>query len=86
MGADRGINFNNRASGYYEQFGQHFPVEFTTVRIENNELTGQGRDAIGSFELNGRVDASAQPATATFTKQYIGQHSVEYEGTIVYDE
>ncbi len=43
--------------------------------FENGLIRGQGTDPVGDFEIQGHYQEDYQ-----FTKQYLGQHAVLYQG------
>jgi hypothetical protein len=49
-----------------------------TLRIDEGVIEGEGNDCIGPFTFRGHYDAQGN---VTMVKQYIGQHSLSYEGT-----
>ena len=49
---------------------------FKKLKISAEGVKGKGTDDVGKFKLRGTVNGT----TVTFTKQYIGKHSVEYKG------
>jgi len=70
---------NKRWAGVFMQDGNETEMIFDHVNLWNNQITGHGRDdAVGEFNISGRFENNGQ---VRFTKQYVGQHAVEYEGT-----
>ena len=68
---------DKRWAGVYMQDGNEVEMIFNHLNIWNNRINGRGKDEVGEFEINGEFKSNGQ---VTFTKQYIGQHSVLYEG------
>jgi len=64
-------------SGFYEQFGAKHDMDFTLIFGRNGNVSGKGKDEVGDFEWSGTLNAAGP---VKLTKQYIGQHAVEYEG------
>jgi hypothetical protein len=48
------------------------------LQFNSSVITGSGVDIIGPFTFNGKLGAQGHVA---MLKQYVGQHSVEYQGT-----
>lgn len=66
--------------GWYEQHGQRQPMKFDNMHIGlNGVIEGSGSDTVGSFRIFGQV---TRHGSVNFTKQYIGKHSVAYQGVI----
>lgn len=59
--------------GYGRQEMSAFELHFTHGRI-----TGRGVDIVGPFRFSGDYDETT--GKLTMTKQYLGKHTVEYEG------
>lgn len=53
-------------------------MKIDDMNIYQGAVTGKGRDDVGEFTISGKID---QSNSLSFTKQYIGQHAVEYNGT-----
>ena len=51
-------------------------MQFDEFYFLSTSICGKGKDDIGEFEINGRIDNG----DVIFNKQYIGQHSVLYKG------
>jgi hypothetical protein len=47
------------------------------LKTNDGQLTGSGKDEIGSFTIQGSVSNAGMK----FTKDYTGSYSVEYDGT-----
>eukprot|EP01099_Mayorella_cantabrigiensis_P000193 TRINITY_DN1086_c0_g1_i1.p1 TRINITY_DN1086_c0_g1~~TRINITY_DN1086_c0_g1_i1.p1 ORF type:complete len:784 (+),score=198.15 TRINITY_DN1086_c0_g1_i1:33-2354(+) len=65
--------------GAYWHEGTAYPMAFSFFSLREGRVAGQGDDGIGSFTMAGTYDENG---LVTFTKQYIGQHSVEYNGQL----
>ena len=66
--------------GYYEQDGVQVPVSFEDFRVDlEGQISGSGQDGVGLFTICGSLEESGR---ASFVKQYVEQHSVQYEGTL----
>ena len=50
------------------------------LQFDERTIQGEGTDYVGPWTLNGEVDSERQ--TCRWTKQYVGQHRVVYEGRI----
>ena len=48
------------------------------LTFSNGRISGEGNDDIGRFLISGKYDASTHDCH--WVKQYIGQHSVHYQG------
>ena len=48
------------------------------LNIFKNKVKGKGTDEVGEYTISGELKPDN---TVTFVKQYIGKHSVNYEGT-----
>lgn len=58
---------------------------FNNFKIINKTfIKGKGQDTVGQFEIVGSIVPGTNQVG--FLKQYIGQHSVEYSGTISKDK
>jgi hypothetical protein len=68
--------------GKYYQYHQAFDMFFDFFSLREGRVSGQGHDSIGHFTIAGIYDDEGK---VSFTKQYIGQHAVEYNGNIKYD-
>ena len=68
---------DKRWAGVYMQDGQETEMIFDHMNIWNNRIQGRGSDEVGDFEINGEFKPNGQ---VNFVKQYIGQHTVQYEG------
>ena len=67
-------------SGVYKQDGKEIFMVFKHMNIWNNLIEGRGSDEVGEFTISGDLKPNGQ---VNFVKQYIGQHSVQYEGQYV---
>lgn len=66
--------------GWYEQKGGQYPMKIDNLIVNpTGVMTGNGSDKIGAFTINGFM---SQNGTFSFTKQYIGKHSVNYNGSV----
>jgi hypothetical protein len=68
--------------GKYHQYQQAYDMFFDFFSLREGRVSGQGHDSIGHFTIAGTYDDEGE---VSFTKQYIGQHAVEYNGNIKYD-
>ena len=68
--------------GKYYQFQQAFDMFFDFFSLREGRVSGQGNDVIGHFTIAGNYDNDGR---VFFTKQYIGQHAVEYIGHLSFD-
>ena len=67
-------------TGHFEQLGQYYPVQFDDMQIGlNGQILGRGSDQVGQFSINGMLNRTG---TINFTKQYHGQHAVQYSGIV----
>jgi hypothetical protein len=48
--------------------------------LKYGQINGKGNDYIGDFTISGTYNSDCN---TQFVKQYIGQHSVDYEGKII---
>jgi hypothetical protein len=48
------------------------------IILDGGVIQGKGRDPIGQFQLQGNVQGN----NVNFIKQYIGAHSVQYNGVM----
>ena len=55
---------------------------FDFFSLREGRVSGQGNDDIGPFTMAGTYDNERK---VCFVKQYVGQHAVEYEGNLDYD-
>ncbi len=62
--------------GYGCQEMEQFELEFAP----GGTVRGQGTDVVGVFTYRGTYDPSA--GSVRMTKQYLGRHSVDYEGAV----
>lgn len=54
-------------------------MSFDTFIIKDNDIKASGEDIWGNFEFTGKIDHTK--GKVKMVKQYIGQHSVDYNGT-----
>ena len=67
-------------TGHFEQMGEYYPVQFDDMQIGlNGQILGRGSDEVGQFSINGMLSRNG---TIKFTKQYNGQHAVQYSGIV----
>lgn len=67
-------------SGYYVQNGQQHPMNLSDLMITpEGRIFCEGSDGIGGFRIDGQINPNG---SFYFNKQYHGQHSVSYNGTI----
>lgn len=71
---------DKRWSGVYTQEDMGVEMAFDHMNIWNNLIEGRGADEVGEFTISGDQKPDGQ---VNFVKQYIGQHSVQYEGQLV---
>ncbi|CAF0934861.1 unnamed protein product [Adineta ricciae] len=76
------------AQGYYTQWGQQFDMQFDMFAMTNGRISGQGDDTVGGFVINGEYTSlpGEERYEFQFNKHYIGQHDVQYCGTITQNE
>lgn len=65
--------------GFWEQagFGRQ-PMAAFKLHFRDGAIAGRGVDVIGPFRFLGRYDG--RTGRVRMTKQYLGNHTVEYEG------
>jgi hypothetical protein len=63
--------------GTYKQGGKDHEMIIEHMNIFNDKIKGKGADEVGEFIVNG----DSKYGKISFVKQYIGKHSVSYEGT-----
>lgn len=68
-------------SGYYEQWGVHYPQDMT-LEFADGLVRGDGADGIGTFTLEGEYRVEAGGVRIGWIKTYDGAHSVLYLGTL----
>ncbi|CAF4114034.1 unnamed protein product [Adineta steineri] len=68
--------------GKYYYCNQAFDMFFDFFSLREGRVSGQGNDTIGPFTMAGNYD---NEGNVSFTKQYVGQHAVEYDGNIYCD-
>lgn len=70
--------------GYYVQWGQKFDMTFNMFALINGYIAGEGYDGIGGFVINGNYAClpDGKNFEFQFKKHYIGQHDVQYCGTM----
>ena len=72
--------FSSEWKGYYSQFGSKHEMKLSFLMFQQDaKIFGAGTDDIGKYEISGRVDPKN---CFSFTKQYIGAHSVSYSGSV----
>ena len=66
-------------TGFYVQpdSRQRYKMDLFLEFVENR-ISGNGDDPVGEFTICGAYDATT--GECSWTKQYVGQHSVEYAG------
>lgn len=69
-----------QVEGQYFQYDSGFPMTFHSFSLQDNRVMGEGDDEVGSFTISGQYNLKKK--TIEFLKQYIGQHSVDYKGTL----
>lgn len=69
--------------GKYYQYNQGFDMFFDFFSLREGRVSGQGNDTIGPFTMAGNYD---NEGSISFIKQYVGQHVVEYNGTLHCDD
>jgi hypothetical protein len=69
-------------AGKYYQFGQAQDMSFEHFSLREGRVSGQGNDTVGHFTMAGHYHEDGKVA---FTKQYIEQHAIEYQGVANYD-
>lgn len=69
-----------RWSGYYVQDRQRVDMSIDNVTMDlNGNIFATGGDEVGEFALKGRVHSSGM---FSMDKEYLGQHTVKYTGTV----
>ena len=78
----------NLAYGYYIQWGKKFDMKFDMFAMINGYISGQGDDEVGGFVIDGKYTcvSGKEDFEFQFKKHYIGQHDVQYSGTITNNE
>jgi hypothetical protein len=65
--------------GYWEQQGWgRQSMDPLILHFHDGAISGEGRDVIGAFSFHGSYD---DRGNVTLTKQYVGRHSVLYQGS-----
>jgi hypothetical protein len=76
------MNDDQYPSGPWTGFYNYTPKEKfrMDLRIDfaNGQMTGEGNDNVGAFQIRGRYDAATRECS--WTKVYPGSHEVYYEG------
>lgn len=70
---------NCKAKGHFMQQEEEFEMKLSTFSLKYGQINGKGNDYIGDFTISGTYNSDCN---TRFVKQYIGQHSVDYEGKI----
>jgi hypothetical protein len=66
-------------TGFWEQLGWgRQPMHDLELHFGAGVIEGRGRDCIGAFTFHGTYDVDG---SVTMTKQYLGRHSVLYQGS-----
>ena len=71
--------FSGKWKGYYKQCGSKHEMTCILTFGHDGIISGRGSDGIGRFTISGKTKAGDSFA---FTKQYVGAHSVVYNGTV----
>ena len=71
-----------RWKGFYVHNGNKGEMKFKFLKFKQGKITGEGKDPIGQFTINGNIKPSGE---LQFVKQYVGMHSILYEGLRTYD-
>lgn len=66
-------------NGFYSQFGEEHPFSLQ-MNFKETTVQGVGIDEIGMYRISG--DWDKHTGQVVFLKQYEGQHSVNYKGTL----
>merc|ERR1712183_934156 len=73
-----GQDCNVPAKGWFDQGGDKYAMDFWDFRLSTNgDIRGAGSDAIGPFDLYGRLSGNY----FRFDKTYRGAHTVVYKGS-----
>jgi hypothetical protein len=66
--------------GFWEQsvYGRQ-PMTAFKLHFQSGVVSGRGVDVVGPFTFRGTYDEKT--GRVRMTKQYVGRHSVEYDGT-----
>ena len=46
----------NRFEGYYKQDGEECHMEFKSLKLKEDSITGSGSDEIGAFNIEGTIE------------------------------
>jgi len=63
--------------GHYINLNQKADMDFS-LKFRDHKVRGKGHDPVGDFVWSGTYNNEHQ--TVSLTKQYVGKHSVKYEG------
>lgn len=69
--------------GYYEQYGQKHPMNFSNFHANPSPgglIQGTGTDEVGEFTFNGSFNQNA--TMVRFSKAYKGAHTIYYQGDV----
>lgn len=71
--------------GYYEQYGQHSPMKFTSFQANPTSgglIKANGSDEVGKFKFSGTFSNDGKKVN--FTKQYYegATHQIFYKGNV----
>ncbi|CAM4788055.1 unnamed protein product [Rotaria magnacalcarata] len=69
-------------SANYNYSGQEFPMEFKFLGLKSGKVFGEGDDDAGAFTLAGQYKLKDGCGDIEMHKQYVGHHSVRYNGKI----
>lgn len=70
-------------TGFYVQPDgrRRYRMDFVLEFVES-KISGKGDDPVGEFTISGAYDATT--GECSWTKQYVGQHGVEYAGAALH--
>ncbi len=77
MSDDSDLFPNGPWTGFYQHGGWRYRQDLN-LTFENGGLRGIGSDIVGNFVVRGRY--CRESLEVTWTKTYLGAHSVEYRG------
>jgi len=66
--------------GYYTYNEEKTPTEFTTKKVSDTLIYGEGKDNGGDYTIEGKISPSN---FICLTKKYIGAHTVDLCGRVI---
>lgn len=67
-----------RSRRYQDGKEQWVQMQLPSFILDGENLTGSGSDRVGPFNIRGTL----KNENVSFAKQYVGKHTVKYEGTL----